>query len=131
MIFFFCKEKTAYDMRISDCSSDVCSSDLYQIWLDRASIRLTPIKDVNIDVGRFANPFWTGDILFDNDMNFDGVAISGRAPVNERFALFGTAGAFPVFNTDLNFGSRNAPVQSASSGPYKSKDKYQIGRAHV
>src|SRR3546814_3777166 len=25
---FFCKRKTAYDMRISDWSSDVCSSDL-------------------------------------------------------------------------------------------------------
>src|SRR3546814_3929906 len=25
---FFCKQKTAYDMRISDWSSDVCSSDL-------------------------------------------------------------------------------------------------------
>src|SRR3546814_15229020 len=28
MSFFFCKQKTAYDMRISDWSSDVCSSDL-------------------------------------------------------------------------------------------------------
>src|SRR3546814_8580686 len=26
--FFFCKQKTAYEVRISDCSSDVCSSDL-------------------------------------------------------------------------------------------------------
>src|SRR3546814_7062950 len=26
--FFFCKQKTAYDIRISDWSSDVCSSDL-------------------------------------------------------------------------------------------------------
>src|SRR3546814_1282723 len=26
--FFFCKQKTAYEMRISDGSSDVCSSDL-------------------------------------------------------------------------------------------------------
>src|SRR3546814_6873455 len=26
---FFCKQKTAYEMRISDWSSDVCSSDLY------------------------------------------------------------------------------------------------------
>src|SRR3546814_3449511 len=26
--FVFCKQKTAYDMRISDWSSDVCSSDL-------------------------------------------------------------------------------------------------------
>src|SRR3546814_8078041 len=28
--FFFFKQKTAYDMRISDWSSDVCSSDLRQ-----------------------------------------------------------------------------------------------------
>src|SRR3546814_1342763 len=30
--FFFFKQKTAYEMRISDWSSDVCSSDL-AIWL--------------------------------------------------------------------------------------------------
>src|SRR3546814_5292005 len=28
--FFFFKQKTAYEMRISDWSSDVCSSDLYR-----------------------------------------------------------------------------------------------------
>src|SRR3546814_12173780 len=28
MLFFFFKQKTAYEMRISDWSSDVCSSDL-------------------------------------------------------------------------------------------------------
>src|SRR3546814_20662277 len=27
-LFFFFKQKTAYEMRISDCSSDLCSSDL-------------------------------------------------------------------------------------------------------
>src|SRR3546814_16430085 len=30
MIFFFFKQKTAYEMRISDWSSDVCSSDLIE-----------------------------------------------------------------------------------------------------
>src|SRR3546814_21119088 len=30
--FFFFKQKTAYDMRISDWSSDVCSSDLDGGW---------------------------------------------------------------------------------------------------
>src|SRR3546814_1832223 len=29
-MFFFFKQKTAYEMRISDWSSDVCSSDLYE-----------------------------------------------------------------------------------------------------
>src|SRR3546814_10090842 len=34
-LFFFFKQKPAYDMRISDWSSDVCSSDLVQIgWRD-------------------------------------------------------------------------------------------------
>src|SRR3546814_12493978 len=27
-LFFFCKQQTAYELRISDWSSDVCSSDL-------------------------------------------------------------------------------------------------------
>src|SRR3546814_4763552 len=30
-VFFFFKQKTAYEMRISDWSSDVCSSDLRQL----------------------------------------------------------------------------------------------------
>src|SRR3546814_10598186 len=36
-MFVFFKQKTAYDMRISDWSSDVCSSDLayYHFWLMR------------------------------------------------------------------------------------------------
>src|SRR3546814_8708281 len=33
--FFFFKQKTAYEMRISDWSSDVCSSDLRRIRADR------------------------------------------------------------------------------------------------
>src|SRR3546814_18638899 len=31
IVFFFCKQKTAYEMRISDWSSDVCSSDLHSV----------------------------------------------------------------------------------------------------
>src|SRR3546814_7664172 len=31
VFFFFFKQKTAYDMRISDWSSDVCSSDLVAV----------------------------------------------------------------------------------------------------
>src|SRR3546814_12703326 len=36
VLFFFFKQKTAYEMRISDWSSDVCSSDL---WLRSTSSR--------------------------------------------------------------------------------------------
>src|SRR3546814_5839709 len=36
LCFFFFKQKTAYEMRISDWSSDVCSSDLFRQRLIRA-----------------------------------------------------------------------------------------------
>src|SRR3546814_5130064 len=41
LFFFFFKQKTAYEMRISDWSSDVCSSDLF--------VTGTPFEAVNSD----------------------------------------------------------------------------------
>src|SRR3546814_7670917 len=41
VVFFFFKQKTAYEMRISDWSSDVCSSDLFKPGrLEEAELRL-------------------------------------------------------------------------------------------
>src|SRR3546814_410893 len=44
-LFFFFKQKTAYDMRISDWSSDVCSSDLNEPVDLPASIDSTTVRD--------------------------------------------------------------------------------------
>src|SRR3546814_4892205 len=38
LLFFFFKQKTAYEMRISDWSSDVCSSDLHSHWDRRGAL---------------------------------------------------------------------------------------------
>src|SRR3546814_14801182 len=45
MSFFFFKQKTAYEMRISDWSSDVCSSDL--LWIKILAI-LPVIEDGSV-----------------------------------------------------------------------------------
>src|SRR3546814_6903140 len=46
--FFFFKQKTAYEMRISDWSSDVCSSDLVNgALLSRAAVYV--LKSLNDD----------------------------------------------------------------------------------
>src|SRR3546814_2319367 len=45
MYFFFFKQKTAYEMRISDWSSDVCSSDLPCVFLRH---RLAPGGDLRM-----------------------------------------------------------------------------------
>src|SRR3546814_4757170 len=41
--FFFFKQKTAYEMRISDWSSDVCSSDL---WLDSSPVKSSNYRPI-------------------------------------------------------------------------------------
>src|SRR3546814_3144306 len=50
VIFFFFKQKTAYEMRISDWSSDVCSSDLFSSSLNSnetvPSCRRRPLLNV-------------------------------------------------------------------------------------
>src|SRR3546814_8357884 len=48
--FFFFKQKTAYEMRISDCSSDVCSSDLLDA-RDRVARRGADKSLLEIGVG--------------------------------------------------------------------------------
>src|SRR3546814_7168204 len=51
LFFFFFKQKTAYEMRISDWSSDVCSSDLkadlYAVW---QALVEAGLADVNLDL---------------------------------------------------------------------------------
>src|SRR3546814_5731334 len=48
VLFFFFKQKTAYEMRISDWSSDVCSSDLAALiiaaWMVK-SVFVIPMLD--------------------------------------------------------------------------------------
>src|SRR3546814_9125244 len=53
LVFFFFKQKTAYEMRISDWSSDVCSSDLIERtlftlrWFDDPALRRTVTAELN------------------------------------------------------------------------------------
>src|SRR3546814_4634908 len=54
-VVFFFKQKTAYERRISDGSSDVCSSDLTQRWPKVKSLNLNqPLLDVTSDAKRIS-----------------------------------------------------------------------------
>ncbi|MCX6983072.1 MAG: putative porin [Verrucomicrobia bacterium] len=97
----------------------------YAIWLDRAFLKYEvgadPDRHLAISAGRFDNPFYTVDqIVWDEDVGFDGVGFTARYRVAEGVVPFLTGGAYPVFNTDFNFSS-NQPSK------FKSTDKYLYG----
>ena len=97
----------------------------YAIWIERAFIRYdlgggTDEAGMALWVGRFDNPFFSTPIIFDNDLGFDGAAIRVAYNYDDAVIPSIVAGAFPVFNTDLNFSSNQAEK-------YPSYDKYLFG----
>lgn len=90
------------------------------IWLDQAYLTYRPTKWATVTGGRIANPFESTDMLFSNDLNFDGVAAIFKQPLEGRdVTLFGTLGAFST-----EYGSNGWNSSSFSEG--KSEDKWLL-----
>jgi len=99
----------------------------YSLWLDRAYIRYQSGGDPGdsfwMTFGRFDNPFFSTSLIWANEIGFDGVAASIplKAHLNgqpsDSFKPYLVAGAFPVFDTDLNYAT-NQPAK------FKSYDKW-------
>lgn len=69
----------------------------YSVLLDRAWIQWTPYQpDVTAIVGRFSSPYFGGDLIWPDDMNFDGVAVKATHAFNDANKVFVNAGAFPL-----------------------------------
>jgi len=97
----------------------------YAIWLDRAFLKYEvgtdPDRRLAISAGRFDNPFYTvSELVWDEDVGFDGIGLTARYRISDNVVPFLAGGAFPLFNTDLNFSS-NQPSK------FKSTDKYLYG----
>jgi hypothetical protein len=97
----------------------------YAIWVDRAFIRYDAAYEDVIKgsawVGRFDNPYFSTPLIWDDDLGFDGVAANLKVNVTENFQIFGTGGAYAVYNTALNFSS------AATGETFASYDKYLFG----
>jgi polyhydroxyalkanoate synthesis regulator phasin len=100
----------------------------YNLWLDRAFITYDAGpgdgEELLFMAGRFDNPFFNSEVIFDDDLGFDGLAVRANVKATDDLSIFGSMGFFPVFNTALNFAS-NQPSK------FESTDKYlyasQIG----
>lgn len=70
------------------------------IWLDQGYLTWKPSDELTLTGGRFANPFMSTDMLYSNDLNFDGVAAIFDHKLSRDWGVFGTVGAFPVEYTN-------------------------------
>jgi hypothetical protein len=94
------------------------------IWLDRAYLSYTPELgnklNLNVKAGRFDNPFFSTNLIWADDLGFDGVAAMASYKADDGLTPFVTGGAFPVYNTDFNLAS-NQPAK------YPSHNKWLFG----
>jgi hypothetical protein len=81
--------------------------------LDRAYMRYKPAPWLTFWAGRFADPWFSTDLVWDDDVNFDGVAVQAQVPIVDQLSSFLTAGAFPISNTPFN-SPDNSSDKSAS-----------------
>lgn len=78
--------------------------DKKNIWLDQAYVDIHPRDWVSVVLGRAKNPFYSTEVIWDPDLNFDG--IYATLDSRERFGKLGLqaiGGAFPVQFGDPDF----------------------------
>jgi hypothetical protein len=70
----------------------------YQFLLDRAFIRLEPSDGLSLSAGRIANPWFSTDLVWSDNLSFDGVSAGWQLPStsNAKFRPYATLGWFPV-----------------------------------
>lgn len=95
----------------------------YAAWFDRFDLMLTPhwgpLDGLRVDLGRGENPFWTSALLFYPDLQFDGFSGRYHHKLTDSLEGFATVGAFPIFNTAMNFSSNDV-------GAYRSRDEWML-----
>ncbi|WP_339539199.1 putative porin [Pseudomonas sp. RA_15y_Pfl2_54] len=85
------------------------------IWLDQGYLTWKPSDELTLTGGRFANPFMSTDMLYSNDLNFDGVAAIFDHKLNRDWGVFGTVGAFPVDYTNDTTSSNGFDKQESDN----------------
>lgn len=68
----------------------------YQFVVDRAYLRYEPFEWLSATGGRIPSPWFGTDLMWDEDLNFEGVALTLKPKITESFSPYLTAGYFPV-----------------------------------
>jgi hypothetical protein len=101
----------------------------YSLWLDRGFLKYQAWgDDLVLSVGRFDNPFWSPtDLVWYREIGFDGFAVQAKHEVAQGISPFIVAGAFPIYNTDLNAGINLDTTGDGVPTKLPSADKWLFG----
>lgn len=88
--------------------------DKKDFWLDQAYINLQPVKWAGLTLGRMPNPFMHTELVYDDDLNFDGAAASFATglPWFGDLSFFANGGFFPLEYVSSNFPTID-PIKAA------------------
>lgn len=68
----------------------------YNVVLDRASIKIEPAPWLSMNGGRIRNPYFGTDLLWADDLNFEGFAMTLKPQLSSSMGTFLTVGWFPL-----------------------------------
>lgn len=75
--------------------------DRDELWIDRAFVDFEPVAGGHVIAGRMPNPFFSTDLVWDEDINPEGIALAGEHPLGEDVSLRAVAGIFPLQEREL------------------------------
>ncbi len=88
--------------------------------IDRAYLDYHPVENFSAWLGRMPSPWQSTELVWDDDLNFDGIAARYVYSLTPFVKPFVTLGAFSVENTALDF-------PSTSTQKVASRDKWLFG----
>ena len=89
----------------------------YAVYIDRANFAYSGVPGLTLYAGRENNPFFTTDLLFYNELGFDGIAGSYGHAVAPGASAFISGGVFPILNSVFDF-STNSQTKFGSANAY-------------
>ncbi len=99
------------------------------IQLDQAFMAWQPGEWLTVWGGHFPNPWFSTDLVWDKDLNFDGIAATYRYRLNPEWGLFLTGGAFPV--QELEFSQRDKWLLGGQLGAEYRKEEQLSAKVGV
>jgi hypothetical protein len=103
----------------------------YSLGIDTAFLRYEPRYNLRVIGGRMPNPFYGSDLLWPDDLRFDGVVAQGEYDLAPGIYSFATLGAFPLqtFSTGGN-GKWLGALQLGAAGAWGANTLWRLGLAY-